>query len=54
MSEPDQVSYLTGFIDFLASPGLEKTSFTVISSDGPADLSCYNSLIPKQLKVSQF
>ena len=52
MSEP--VSYLNGLVEFLASPGAEKTSFTVLTSEGQHDLTCYNSLIPKNMKVSQF
>ena len=47
----EAVSYLSGLIDFLASPGIEKTSFTVTTNGGATDLSCDNSLIPKSMKV---
>ena len=45
--------YLTGKIEFLASPGKDKTALTIVLDDGTIqDFAVYNPYIPKTLKVS--
>ena len=55
MSTP-QLSYsIEGLVEFLADPGREKTSFTILDleNEKSIDLSVYNNLMPPSLKVGE-